>query len=661
MNLVLIVAEDKALRESLAAALPDASVALFEPNVEQAIRRMIAVNADVVILDDWRTQGRDALRQLRGVSPDTPVIVLSNYSDSETLASYLLAGASAALPKPFNCADLHAAMDRARPLERTVEIIAPPAPADITPAAHLSQHQTALRWLGRAAGMLQDPQRLLQTLQDAVSDIFDPVRTAILLEQGGEARVAVGVGLSPALTDSLRLGFAAGLMRCFEENPCLIDRNLLPAQAPAAKHMRLLGARFGVPLLRAGRVVGAILIGEKATGRAYSQEERDLLTSFARCASIALDNAQTYDAVAEKQTQLDTAIARLTSGVIFVRADNTISMMNASAEKFLQVSANDHIGRSVQRLGSELAHVVLQALRENRPVLRHTVRDRATNTILGVSVSVLEGDGAVVLMAPIPAMDERTAQDDLETSPFWEFLSARVAQEIKNPLVAINTFAQLLPKKYESQDFRDQFCETVMGEVARINRVVESLFDFARQPKMALQRVHINDTINTVLDSFREKLGAAGIRLNRQLDPSITPAEMDPVYVAQAIHNLVKNAIEAMPEGGVITVASGESNNRIEITVTDSGPGVPEQFVPLIFLPFFSTREKGMGLGLTLARRTAVMHGGTLEYIPGPQGCRFRLSVPLVSSAKSDAIPPTAAAKTAEPLVRGVHENHTGG
>jgi signal transduction histidine kinase len=232
--------------------------------------------------------------------------------------------------------------------------------------------------------------------------------------------------------------------------------------------------------------------------------------------------------------------------------------------------------------------------------------------------------------------EEQVKEQDVAYSPFWEFLASRVAQEIKNPMVAINTFAQLLPRKYESEDFREAFGEVVQKEVARINGVVETLFDFARHPRLVTEHSKVNDQVRSVLKSFEEELAHRSIVLEAQWDPDDPEVDMDAVFFSQALHNVVQNSIEAMPTGGKLKVTTRHTPEAVEVLVADTGPGIAEQDAPLVFSPFFSTKEQGMGLGLTLAQRIMKQHSGELRLVPEPEGgaaFAFRLPATKESAA----------------------------
>lgn len=140
-----------------------------------------------------------------------------------------------------------------------------------------------------------------------------------------------------------------------------------------------------------------------------------------------------------------------------------------------------------------------------------------------------------------------------------------------------------------------------------------------------------------VLRSFEDELRARSIEVETAFDPSLPDVELDPVYFAQALHNVVQNSIDAMPGGGKLNVSTRSGSDRCEVMVHDSGPGIPEQDAPLIFMPFFSTKEQGMGLGLTTANRIIKQHRGELRLLSSEEGgSTFALSVPSGQTSHAD-------------------------
>ena len=153
---------------------------------------------------------------------------------------------------------------------------------------------------------------------------------------------------------------------------------------------------------------------------------------------------------------------------------------------------------------------------------------------------------------------------------------------------------------------------------------------------MNLRPGDINNTVREALKKFEEELAAHSIRLETHLDPQLGEAEFDAAYLARALENVVQNSIEAMPEGGRLAVQTKAAPGDMEIVIEDSGPGVPAQEEKHIFLPFYSTKERGMGLGLPIAGRIMQQHQGELRLAAGGPGTKFVLKLPRKGTVHAD-------------------------
>lgn len=634
MNVLLVMTDERAVRESIRAAMPETDLLIFESTVDTALRRLNSMKIDAILIDDAPALGRTALASVGEAAPSVPVIVLAGRGDAESKAAWLLAGAHTSVAKPFSCDALRDAVRSAvhRGNVRTADAglhqaCAPFSTGEVAKSASISQHQMALRWATRTAANSQDPVHIGQGLIDCAVDVFDAARAVVLLETKGGVRVAASHGVPKDIADALVLSYTGGVMRWFESNTCLLDRRLMPESSAAAKEMQVMGGRLAVPLVTAGRVCGAFVVGEKSSGLEYAADERELLSVIGRCASTSLEKAHDHRSVSSQQNRIDTILAGITAGLVTVMPNKTVTMMNQQAERILNIRAVDVLGRSVQNLGSGFADLILRTLSDGESRLRQEVYDHATKSTLGISVSSLGPDGVVAMFSKLP--EQVVKKDEITSSPFWEYLSARVAQEIKNPMVAINTFAQLLPQKYNSEDFREAFFNVVQEEVSRINAVVETLYSFARESEMAVEHSNLNETIQDVLGQFEQKLAEHSIKLETQLDPEATDATLDAQQFSRAVKNVVQNAVEAMPAGGTLWVSTKRRNGSCSVTIADSGPGISKEDASRIFLPFFSTKEKGMGLGLPVAMQIIRQHDGEIKLIEEPdKGSVFTLTVP---------------------------------
>ncbi|MCH7910415.1 MAG: response regulator, partial [Candidatus Hydrogenedentes bacterium] len=187
MNIILAITDDRSITESLHAALPDTDLLLVESSTQGALRQLISVQADVILLDDAPRLGMDALRVLhtqvpahaRSGSP-IPIIVLSSRSDQAAIAAYTAAGAQRCLVKPFKCEALLDLIQEMSPPKRSTPDVIPTAlPETDRGASSIRQHQMALRWMSRNLTYFEDVSLLAQTLVDALVDILDVSRSVV--------------------------------------------------------------------------------------------------------------------------------------------------------------------------------------------------------------------------------------------------------------------------------------------------------------------------------------------------------------------------------------------------------------------------------------------------------------------------------------------------
>ncbi|MDD4182681.1 MAG: ATP-binding protein, partial [Candidatus Omnitrophica bacterium] len=192
-------------------------------------------------------------------------------------------------------------------------------------------------------------------------------------------------------------------------------------------------------------------------------------------------------------------------------------------------------------------------------------------------------------------------------------LAAGMAHEIKNPLTGIKTFTEYLPEKYNEPGFVDKFHKIVSTEVDKINSIVQQLLDFSKPKQLQLQEVNIHQIIDQTLSLLSNSLIKYKIALVRNYDTSLPSVRMDPNQMQQVFCNLFLYAIEAMKGGGKLTVSTSQTNNTIQITISDTGKGITQKDLEHIFDPFYTTKETGTGLGMSIIYGIVKEHKGDIK------------------------------------------------
>jgi two-component system, NtrC family, sensor histidine kinase HydH len=212
-------------------------------------------------------------------------------------------------------------------------------------------------------------------------------------------------------------------------------------------------------------------------------------------------------------------------------------------------------------------------------------------------------------------------------------LAATVAHEIRNPLNAISMGLQRLKVEFQPTDDQEQYSrvtELMLGEVHRLNSIVEQFLSLARPLEIKPEALPVQDVLNELATLVESEARQSKVQIRVVAPPTLPPLKADREYLRQTLLNLILNGLQAMPEGGTLTLKANTSNGNCLISITDTGVGIAPENRRRIFEPYFTTKAKGSGLGLAIARRIIEAHGGKIT-VSGEagHGCCFQIALPL--------------------------------
>jgi signal transduction histidine kinase len=212
-------------------------------------------------------------------------------------------------------------------------------------------------------------------------------------------------------------------------------------------------------------------------------------------------------------------------------------------------------------------------------------------------------------------------------------LAATVAHEIRNPLNAISMGLQRLKVEFQPTDDQEQYSrvtELMLGEVHRLNSIVEQFLSLARPLEIKPEALRVQDVLNELATLVEGEAQQSKVQIRVVAPPTLPPLKADREYLRQTLLNLILNGLQAMPKGGTLTLKANTSNGNFLISVTDTGIGIAPENRRRIFEPYFTTKAKGSGLGLAIARRIIDAHGGTITvFSETDQGCCFQIALPI--------------------------------
>lgn len=264
-------------------------------------------------------------------------------------------------------------------------------------------------------------------------------------------------------------------------------------------------------------------------------------------------------------------------------------------------------------------------------------RDSLAAIVLGLAVLGLGilGMAAIFYTQHRHLAEVRTLEAEMERRERLSTLgnmAAAVAHEIRNPLNAVSMGLQRLRVEFqpaETEEYRG-LLDLVQGEVRRLNTIVEDFLSLARPLALKPEPIQVPALLDEVLLLADGPARASGITIERAIGAELPPLEADRDRIKQVLLNLVLNALQAMPGGGTLTLGASASGGTLTLCVTDTGDGIPPEVRPRLFEPYVTTKAKGLGLGLAIARRIVEAHGGRIEAENRPEGgSRFRVTLPL--------------------------------
>lgn len=345
--------------------------------------------------------------------------------------------------------------------------------------------------------------------------------------------------------------------------------------------------------------------------------------------------------LADENDRLDAVLDSMMDGIVVCDDEYVPILVNKSAERLLPLSQTELFDEPLwySIRDEELSAFFEMALPGKESIIdREFALDMKSSTrILAISVTPLVRGKKIsgTLIHVEETTDKRRREARLrraESLASLTTLAAGVAHEIKNPLGSISIHVQLMRKSLKGKADKPliRYLDIVNEEIERLNRIVVD-FLFAVRP---MDIAPINDDPKTLLrelaEFMRVEVENAGIELRVEYGKDIPLVPFDKRYMKQALLNLVKNAVAAMPKGGTLSLSIHATNDELKLVVQDSGTGIPEDKLGKIFEPYYTTKENGTGLGLTLTYKIIKEHGGdvTVQSRQG-QGSTFTITIPI--------------------------------
>jgi two-component system sensor histidine kinase HydH len=366
---------------------------------------------------------------------------------------------------------------------------------------------------------------------------------------------------------------------------------------------------------------------------------------------LGLRYSQARTSLSRIQAFSDKLVASMPLGLLAMDERQTVTAFNPVAAALLGLPLADWADRSIGAALPPALQAVLKRLEEEGPVVESEVslspQDGATRS-LAVTGAMLKDEagrpaGSLLLFKDLTDLSilRRELERHRRLAAVGR-LAAGVAHEIRNPLSSIKGFATYFRDRCAAVPEDDKIARIMIQEVERLNRVVSRMLDFARPVKVSRKPVDLRAFLGDSLKLVERQAQAGGIALRLDCPESVGTVLLDPDRISQVLLNLYLNAVEAMVEGGRLTVGAGWSKDRraVKISVADTGAGIEADHLTQVFDPFFTTKGSGTGLGLAIAHNIIEAHGGEIRVASRPgRGTCMSLELPQKRACQDGKLP----------------------
>ncbi len=623
-------------------------------------------NPALLVVDLRAREIRDLLPQVQNEWPDV-VIVALGLPQSEPLRDAELSGVYAAEDIEIDRRHFQRLIERALEhlqlveenyaLRQATTLTSAPALAVVAerPAESANAGGTPMPVLRFARGFhrSENMDSLMHSVVEGLADAAMVARVGLFsrVRRSERYRLRAGLRCLPE-TSELEYRERDPLVRWLELRAHLVSRAHL-AQTNDLSERQLLrraldafGAEVIVPLHFEGRISGWLFFGHRLTGQPFDYSSLEGLMLLADHVSTVLANARLDEEVTLQKTLAETLLEAIPPGIVAIDEEAIIRWFNPTAETILGIAAADVLGQPVERAGSRIGSALREALASDEPLPPERWVTPKTHRPISLETRRLvhqhDSLGAVAVIQDLtPEESLRQKQELTERAAFWTDLAASMSHEVRNPLVAIKTFAQLLPERFDDPDFRRDFNEIVLQEIDRLDKIITQLNNFAHPPELNFRSIDLRAPMKKAVDLVRARASSNGLSVETTLPDDLPNVVGDETALAEAFAHLVANAAEASSSQAKprITVSAkpireGQETSGVLVTVHDNGSGISADLRDKIFSPFCTTKARGMGLGLPIVKRTVFDHNGRVDIDSDPHGTSVNVLLPAAKNGE---------------------------
>jgi nitrogen-specific signal transduction histidine kinase len=617
-------------------------------------------------------QGVWLLEKLAKRPSKCPLIVYTGAKQWEWEEEAYLHGATHVLTKPVRIRMLTAVLDRL--WESTAPVVPPPAPAPMPMpeypkvAALPSVPQSAFQSLSPLRGFSAilthslDADAMLKQFLLMLRELIGINRAAVFLRQPSHwmgdslsldnshrLRAACAIGLSTGLLEHFELSFDSGIGGQVTRLGRILRRTSEEARVDveAQKEFELLGAQVAVPILDRETVIGVAVFDGHITGEALANPELELIFHLLEQLGLAVKNIWLHDQLSGGHTMMAEILRELSSACVVVSRDLAVLHANKSARRFFGVS-NQRTGEmEFSDIPQAIGTKVYQVLKTGTAIPTFKFESEGSS-VYNVTIVPFQRQNAAQPASALLMVEDLTQSEQLKRLEveaanlrLVRTMADRLAHEVGNAMVPLSTHQQLLADKYKDPEFRASLDAALADGVKRVTRLINQMRFLARDSLISQEAFPVNPLIEEAYQEARKHQPVKAGQLKYEDEAKAIVMTGDRAALKHALTEVILNALQANPTDPKIGVRLHADANGtgivhdVQIEVQDNGSGFTPEAAQKAPSPFFTTRNVGLGLGLTVSRKIIETHHGKLEILPRKTGQPgvVRISLPVDPAA----------------------------
>jgi len=684
MKTLLVLAQHPEFADTISAALnPEQYRVLHRSNVDEAEPFLAHALADVVILDVDLTgvQGTWLLEKLRRRAPKCPIILYTGARQWEWEEEAYAQGVAHVLSKPVRARTLNVLLERlwtASPttlalatiasqpiLPAPVEIIRPsevgfPAQPPIGPAHTLGILRDFSGILTHSLNLEAMLKQFLMLLREIVSinraAIFlrvpaTPFEEATSPRESRRLRAAASVGLSAGLLEHFELSLDGGIGGHLFRLGRILRRNSEEARTDpeTRKEFELLGGQVAIPILDRENVMGVAVFDGRITGEPLVNSELELIFRLLEQLGLAVKNIWLHGQLTGNHEMMAGILRELSSACVVVSRDLAILHANKMARKYFSRAERQTSDLEFSDLPQALGAKVYLVLKTGSAISGFKYEpEHLPGTVYNVNIVPFQRPASglptsVLLMAEDLTQSQQLQRLEIEAANLRlvKTMADRLTHEIGNAMVPLSTHQQLLADKWKDPEFRASLDAALADGVKRVTRLINQMRFLARDALFAADAFPLAPLIEEAFQEARKYQPVKSAQLKYETGSTPIVVTGDRAALKHALAEVMLNALQANPSDPKIGVrlhaeATANGKEDLQIEVQDNGTGFTSEAAQKAPAPFFTTRNVGLGLGLTVSRKIIETHHGRLEIVSPKSGeagvVRIRLPLDATSA-----------------------------